>query len=208
MRRAAAGFLILATAALGLPLGRAERRAPSAPGQAGGNAAPATPLPRANQVITPRAYISLAPVPRGRTFEAAVIAAIRLGFHINAHRPTLDYLIPTVLDAELPPGFRALATVYPAGVLRKFKFSPQELSVYEGSVALRLKLQAPSDAPLGPTKLALVLRYQACNDEACLPPVKLPVAVEFQIAEAGAAAKPVHPEIFAARTKASPRASH
>jgi DsbC/DsbD-like thiol-disulfide interchange protein len=155
-------------------------------------------IPRASDVVNPEVYVSLAPVPRGRTVELAVVAHIRSGFHMNSHQPKEQYLIPTALTAELPAGLRALATTYPPGVMRKFKFSPNALSVYEGSVTLRMKLQAAADAPLGALKLPLTLRYQPCNDEVCLPPVNLPLSAEIEIAPAGAKAQPQHTEIFSA----------
>jgi len=157
-----------------------------------------SPLPRANEVVQARAYVSLKPVPRGRTFELGVVAHTRPGFHINAHEVSEDYLIPTTLEAELPQGLRRLGITYPPGVLRKFSFSPAKLLVYEGSVTLRMKLQAAPDALLGPRRLPLTLRYQACNQEACLPPVKIPITAELEIAPAGALARPAHPAIFAA----------
>jgi hypothetical protein len=46
----------------------------------------------------------------------------------------------------------------------------------------------------------MMLRYQACNDSACLPPVKVPVSVKFDLAAAGAKSRAVHPEIFAANS--------
>jgi hypothetical protein len=127
-----------------------------------------------------------------------VVAQIRSGFHINSHLPKEDYLIPTTLTAGLPMGLRALSTTYPPGVMRKFKFSPNALSVYEGAVTLRMKLQVAASAPLGALKLPLTLRYQPCNDEVCLPPVNLPLSAEIEIAPAGAKAQPQHPEIFSA----------
>jgi len=155
-------------------------------------------VPRAADVVAPEAYVSLAPVPRGRAVELAVVARIRSGFHINSHKPTDEYLIPTALSADLPPGLRLLDTVYPPGQIRKFKFAPDGLSVYENGVTLRMKLEAAADAPLGQRKVPLLLHYQACNDEVCLPPVKLPLTAEIEIAPAGAAAQPQHPEIFSA----------
>lgn len=153
-------------------------------------------LPRAADVVKPRAYVSLEPVPRGRTFEIAVVAEIASGFHINANKVMEDYLIPTTLDAELPKGFRVVETRYPEGQLQKFDFSEKMLNVYDGRVTLRLKAQALAGAPLGNASHTLTLRYQACNDRACLPPVRIPVPVEFVVAEAGAKAKPANPEIF------------
>ncbi len=191
MRRSVVTLLFLSSVAVGL--GRL-----SAQGQE---------LPRANTVVEPRAYVSLEPVPRGRAFEVAVVAKIRRGFHINANKVAQDYLIPTSIEAALPPGFRVLDTAYPPGILRKFKFSAEEMLVYEGRTTLRMKLQALADAPLGPAKLALTLHYQACNEEACLPPVKLPLHVEFTMAPAGASAHPANSSIFQPSTPktASPR---
>ena len=165
-------------------------------GLTSGTSAQSGSLPRADKVVTPRAYVSLAPVPRGRTFELAVVGEILQGFHVNSNPASQDYLIPTGLTADLPAGFRILSTTYPPGVLRKFQFSPVELSVYEGKFTIRLRLATAADAPLGAQKIPLVLRYQACNDEACLPPVKLPLTAELEVAPAGAKALPANPFVF------------
>jgi hypothetical protein len=132
---------------------------------------------------------------------------------VNAHEASEDFLIPTEITAELPPGFRTVAINYPKGALRKFQFSPKQLNVYEGSVTVRLKLEALDAAPVGIEKLALKLRYQACTNEICLPPISVPVVAEFQVAERGAQSRPVHPEIFSAvpdsnsEPRAKPRAT-
>jgi len=116
---------------------------------------------------------------------------------MNSHKPTDAYLIPTTLTAQLPAGFRLVDTLYPAGRLEKFAFSPNKpLDVYTEKVNLRLRLAAQADAPLGYATIPMTLRYQACNDSACLPPVKVPVEAKFVVAAAGAKAKAVHPELF------------
>jgi len=153
-------------------------------------------LPRADTVVKPTVYVSRAPIPRSRSFEIAVVGEILPGFHVNSNPASQDYLIPTQLMATLPSGFRLLSTSYPPGLLRKFKFSPVQLSVYEGKFTVRLRLTAENDTPLGPHKLPLVLRYQACNDEACLPPVKLPLVAEFEVAPLGSKSLPVNSSIF------------
>ena len=118
---------------------------------------------------------------------------------MNSHKPSDAYLIPTTLTPQLPPGIQLDDTLYPEGRSEKFSFSPDKpLNVYTGSVTLRLRLSANANATLGATALPLTLRYQACNDAACLPPVKVPVAVSLQIAPAGAKAHAVHPEVFSA----------
>ena len=155
--------------------------------------APAEPqgLPSASAVVKPQAYVSLDPVPRGREFEVAIMVDIARGFHMNSHKPSDDYLIPTTITPQLPPGIKLADTIYPAGQLKKFAFSPNKpLDVYTGSVTLKLKLVAQANAPLGATTIPVTLRYQACNDAACLPPVKVPVNVALEIAAAARRRRP------------------
>ncbi len=153
-------------------------------------------------VVKPRAFVSLAPVPRGKEFQIALAVEIAHGYHMNSHHPTDKYLIPTTLTPKLPTGFELLDTIYPAGRIEKFSFSPDKgLDVYSGSVILKLRLIAHNDAPIGAVTLPVTLRYQACNDTTCLPPVKVPVDVRVDVAAAGAATHAAHPEIFSAPAK-------
>src|ERR1700692_3214515 len=154
--------------------------------------------PPAASVLRPQAYISLQPVPRGRSFEIAVVAKISPGFHINAHVPSEDYLIPTKVMADLSPGVLLVETTYPRGVMRAFRFSKTPLRVYEGSFTVRMKLRASGAAPIGPQKFGLTVGYQACNQDACLPPTKLSVTADLEIAAVGTPTHAVHPDIFSA----------
>ena len=125
------------------------------------------------------------------------MADIASGFHVNSHKPTDEYLIATTLKPELPAGFELIDTIYPKGKLEKFAFSPEHpLDVYSESVTLVLRLSAKPTAVLGLTEIPMTLRYQACNNSTCLPPVKLPLSAKVNLAEEGATPKEVHPEIF------------
>ncbi len=150
-------------------------------------------------VVKPRAFVSLAPVPRGKEFQIALAVEIAHGYHMNSHHPTDKYLIHTTLTPKLPTGFELLDTIYPAGRIEKFSFSPDKgLDVYSGNVTLKLRLIAHNDAPIGAVTFPVTLRYQACNDTTCLPPVRVPVDVRVDVAAAGAATHTAHPEIFSA----------
>jgi DsbC/DsbD-like thiol-disulfide interchange protein len=154
-------------------------------------------------VVRPRAYASLEPVPRGRIFDVGIVVEIQRDYHMNSHKPLDEFLIPTTLTTQFPQGFREVETSYPEGQLRKFAFASTSLSVYSGSVTLRMRVEAATDAPLGSATLPFILRYQACNDTTCLPPVKLPFSVSIQVAPAGAKTRPIHEDIFA-KLKATP----
>jgi len=156
-------------------------------------------LPNPAAVVKPAAFVSAEPVARGKEFQVAIVVEIAKGFHMNSHKPTDAYLIATTLTPQLPAGFQLLDTIYPAGQLEKFSFSPNKpLDVYTGKVTLRLRIAAAADAALGATTIPMTLRYQACNDTTCLQPVKIPIEVKFEVGAAGARSRAVHPEIFSA----------
>lgn len=169
-----------------------------------GNAASRFPSPQeppnlasASEVVKPRIFVSLDPVSRGTEFKIAVVVGIASGFHMNSHKPSEDYLIATTLTPKLPAGFELIDTIYPKGQLQKFSFSPnQPLDVYTGSVTFLLRLSAKAAAALGTSEIPMVLRYQACNDSTCLPPVKFPLSAKFELAKEGVTTHEVHPEIF------------
>jgi hypothetical protein len=154
-------------------------------------------IPSGREVVSPSAYVSLEPIARGSSFQLAVVLKIRPGFHINARKPSAEYLIPTDLRANLPAGFKSAGEIsYPKGELRTFAFTKTPLNVYEDKVVLRVPLTAQSDAPLGAQHIPLKLRYQACSNEVCLPPVTLDVDAPLTVAASAAASRPAHPELF------------
>ncbi|HEY6467033.1 MAG TPA: protein-disulfide reductase DsbD domain-containing protein [Candidatus Acidoferrales bacterium] len=154
-------------------------------------------MPNPATVVKPQTYVSLDKVPRGQTFEAAVVLEIAKGFHMNSNKPSEDYLIPTTITPNPPAGIRIVDTTYPQGQMKTFTFSPNKpLNVYTDTVTLRLKLATDASTPLGAVSIPATLRYQACNDTACLPPVKVPVTLNVDVAAVGTAAHHVHADIF------------
>jgi len=167
----------------------------AAPGLPAGEQDDSRPLKPSDAVHT-QVYVSLEPVPRGRQFEVAAVAQVAQGYHVQANKVLAEYLIPLTLTPELPAGFRVVSTEYPKAQVKKFPFAAQPMAVYEGRIVVRMTLEAAAGAPTGAVKIPMTLRFQACNDQLCLPPAKLPLAAEFEVAGEGAAAKSVHPEIF------------
>jgi len=153
-------------------------------------------IPSAREVVKPAAWPSFDPAARGKQMEIAVVMKIKEGFHVNARETTFDYLIPTDLKAEPPVGFKLGAVKYPKGALQKFNFAKdQALNVYSDTVILLLPVTVEANAPLGEQSIPLKLRYQACNNEVCLPPVTLPVDAVIHVSSGES--HPSHPELFA-----------
>jgi hypothetical protein len=156
----------------------------------------AAQMPSGRDVVSPSAFASFEPVARGGAFQIAMVMKIREGFHVNAREKSADYLIATDLRGEAPSGFKIGEVTYPMGELHTFSFSKKPLNVYQGKVILRMEVTALANAPLGVQHLPLKLRYQACNNEVCLPPATVDVDATVTIASTAAAARPAHPELF------------
>lgn len=121
------------------------------------------------------------PIPRGQVFPLIVELHIQPTFHVNAHRVSDPFLIPTSIESRLPAGFRLLTVDYPEGEEKRFAFSPTPLQVYSGRVRIRLQIRAERQLRLGEHALAFLLHYQACNDTICLPPATQALSARLQV---------------------------
>ncbi|WP_240992103.1 protein-disulfide reductase DsbD domain-containing protein [endosymbiont of Riftia pachyptila] len=94
------------------------------------------------------------------------------GWHINAHHPLGESLIPTELRlANNQHEWHMAPVTYPSPVQQKLAFQHDPLLVYEGNIQLQATLEhkrTPGNG--GATLLDLELQLQACSDEVCLPP--------------------------------------
>jgi thiol:disulfide interchange protein DsbD len=149
------------------------------------------------EVLVARGYLSMDRAVRGSSLQVAVVVDLDPEWHINAHRTTDEFMVPTELVLEPPPGMTVGRVIYPPAVERKLEFSDQALAVYEGRIVIHASVSVFPEAPLGEGALRAVLSYQACNDENCLPPAEVAVAIPVEIVPAGTEAASLHPEIFA-----------
>jgi hypothetical protein len=85
---------------------------------------------------------------------------------------TIDSLIPTVVTVPSAPDAKI---TYPVGHVFKPKFSPEGISVYEGSVAIRAEL--PKGRLTSAASTPLRVDVQACTAQICLPPATLTTSV-------------------------------
>jgi DsbC/DsbD-like thiol-disulfide interchange protein len=97
------------------------------------------------------------------------------GLHINSHAPHGASLIPTQVLVAESSGLTTQNIDFPLGVDTSFAFAPTEkISVYTGEFVLKAHVTAAT----GKHTWQGILRYQACDKEACMPPRKLPVGFD------------------------------
>jgi thiol:disulfide interchange protein DsbD len=131
----------------------------------------------------------------GTTVEVEIPFTVLGGWHINAHRPNEEFLVASVLTLASAPGVKVGAARYPDAKQVNLSFSETPLAVYEGDATIVVPITIEAGAPTGERALAGSLRFQACNDQVCLPPAGVPVRIALVI-EGGAPTDSAPPTVI------------
>ena len=114
-------------------------------------------------------------LPAGKSSPVTLHFRIQPNLHINSHTPREQYLIPTVFSIPETSGVRLADATYPAGADFTLPADPNEkLLVYSGDFAIETKIVATPGDHLVEAKL----RYQACDQNACMPPKTITVPID------------------------------
>jgi hypothetical protein len=115
-------------------------------------------------------------------------------YHINSNQPTAEELIPTQVHFSLPGEVAIGKMQYPAGKLMNFPFDPDtKLSVYSGDFVVHGVVVAPTQASTGTYTIHGELKYQACDNNACYPPKKLPFTFNVTVGSRAKAVRKARP---------------
>jgi thiol:disulfide interchange protein DsbD len=126
---------------------------------------------------------SIAPdkLKKGRTVRGSVVMEIPAGLHVQSSKPLDKFLIATKLEVETPSGMQVGPVIYPRAVMRKLKFSKRMVAVYEGRAVVRFNVTVPASYSGGSGEIKGKLRFQACDDDSCFPPVTREVKMWLNI---------------------------
>jgi hypothetical protein len=106
-------------------------------------------------------------VSAGKATTLALHFRIAPGLHINSHTPAEDELIPTTFTIPEGSGVRLDSASYPPGAEFTLPLDPKtKLSVYSGEFVIQARIVATAGDHLVEARL----RYQACDNSACMPP--------------------------------------
>ena len=146
----------------------------------------ATDIPEPKELVK----IAVAPVhvPAGGSARVAVQLQIATGWHINANPAANENSIATEVAVAPATGLAAAPPAYPEPKVEKLSFDPEPLLVFDGATTIPVTVKAVATATTGARTLKGTIRFQACNDQVCLPPASLAfdVPVIVDAAPAGA----------------------
>ncbi|MFY9856345.1 MAG: protein-disulfide reductase DsbD domain-containing protein [Terracidiphilus sp.] len=114
-------------------------------------------------------------VPAGKPTAVALHFRIAPGLHINSHTPYEEFLIPTVFSVPDGSGASLVTATYPPGADITLPLDPQtKLSVYTGEFIIHARILASA----GEHMVEARLHYQACDNNACMPPKTITAAID------------------------------
>ena len=148
-----------------------------------------------NDIVQIKTYQSFDKVYSGSEFKIAIEGDVKDGWHINSNIPKEDYLIPTQLHLTDSTDFKLTKIVYPQAKDIKLDFSEKALSVFEGKIYIGGIIKSANLKP-GEYNLILKLRYQACNNQSCLPPSSVIDTMVINIADKKDAINKINQSVF------------
>ena len=134
---------------------------------------------QSSAVITAQAPTQTS-LKKGEVAEVKLRIEVKQGYHVNSNKPADEYLIPLKLSFDTTP-LELVSVHFPQPKMEKYAFAEKPLSVYSGAFEIVAKVRAKPDARAGMNFANAKLRYQACTENACLPPKTIDVRVPFEL---------------------------
>lgn len=116
-----------------------------------------------DDVLTMSASLFPADAKPGENCEVLITLDIKDGWHINAHKGNLPYLVPTQIDIQ-GEGIEPVGLLFP-DPLKKRDDADASLLVFEGLVNITARLRLGQGKKRPP--LNVMLRYQPCRGTSC-----------------------------------------
>jgi len=138
----------------------------------------ASSAPAARVEVGPVAPFTARP---GDRRDVRVPVRVADGFHVQANPAANEFLIAMDLNLPGADGVVVGPPTYPPGTPLRLAGSDDDLSVYEGTIAVDVALGIAPDAAPGPRTLSGSVRVQACDDARCFAPETLPFEVALDV---------------------------
>jgi len=114
-------------------------------------------------------------VAASKPVSVALHFSIAPGLHINSHTPKDGFLIPTAFTIPADSGVILEEASYPQGADVILPSDPKtKLNVYSGEFVIQARIVASPGEHLVEARL----RYQACDQNACMPPKTITVPID------------------------------
>jgi thioredoxin:protein disulfide reductase len=113
---------------------------------------------------------------------------IRAPFHINSDQPSEAFLIGATVDFKAHQGVTFGKVIFPPAQNKKFSFSDNPLSIFEGTFKVAFEVALAPDFAGKELLIEGTVGYQACDETSCQPPDDAPFKKTIPVGETAPAA--------------------
>ncbi|MEN6614554.1 MAG: cytochrome c biogenesis protein CcdA [Armatimonadota bacterium] len=150
---------------------------------------------KSEPIVTSKIVLSKDKLQPGGTFELAVVATVKKGFHVGSHDK--DALYPAKLTISAPKGVTFAEPKWPKAERKAFPSAPKEkVSVYEGKFVIKIKGKVAKSVKPGAITIISKLETQACGGNQCYPPQTSEAKAKVNVAKPGEKAKSINKNVF------------
>ena len=138
-------------------------------------------------------------VAAGDTALLAIVMDIDEPYHLQLHKPQLDWLVATEVSFEGAPAgvfFGDVQWPQPHPIKVNFGDGPQTLDFYAGRAVIFHKVTVGEDVAPGEHPLTIKTTWQACDETTCLPPQDTVTKITLNVVAAGTPTEPLNAQLF------------
>ncbi len=135
----------------------------------------------ANDILTVDKNQSHFKIKTGNILSLILRVKLDPEWHINSNKPNEDYLYPTDVSLKSKDGFLISDKKFPPAKNLNFEFTEVPVSVFEGEFEILAIVKVPENLKTGIYNFDMILSYQACNNQTCLPPSEKSILVEIEV---------------------------
>jgi len=150
--------------------------------------------------VKARVFLPVDKLTAGSSTRFAVVLEVENGWHINANPAGPDFAIPTTVKVKAEHGTEAGEIDFPKGHALDIAGLDEPFQVYEGRVVLFGSLKVPAEAARRTEEVTVEVKFQACNDQQCLPPKTAKLTGKIPVVGAGEPIKSINEDLFKADT--------
>jgi thiol:disulfide interchange protein DsbD len=114
--------------------------------------------------------------------KIALKADVKEGWHINSNKPNDEYLIKSDVISKNEK-FPLAKIVFPEARNETLSFSDKPVSVFEGNIVIGLLINIDKSLSVGNYKIPVQLKYQACNNQSCMPPTSITDTIQISVVD-------------------------
>ncbi|OYW21977.1 MAG: hypothetical protein B7Z55_05175 [Planctomycetales bacterium 12-60-4] len=153
-------------------------------------------VPKKDEKVKAEAHLSVDKLAPGQECKILIRLTVAPGWHINANPAKPEGFPATEVSFKGKKGTLLKDVKFPPGKSIQMPDQDEPVSVYFGKVDVFGKLVVPAEAAGMTEEMEIVVTYQACDENRCLPPTTVKLGGKLPVAQSGESVRSINEKLF------------